>query len=105
MRILRQVMIDRAPPVVLAQVCAQHVQNCAATRVRISVKDRIGVGVVFGHYGPALPAPPGLIVGLLIRFDIQVKKVILAQMVLVPHRLKVRRETFIEPNVRPAAAS
>ncbi len=104
-RVLCQVMIDRSPPVILSQVSAQHVQYGAAARIGISIKNSVGVSIVFRYDGPPLTAGPGLIVGFLVRFHVEIQKVVVSQMMLVPHGLEVGRKTFIEPDVGPGAAS
>src|SRR5260370_37198728 len=97
-------MVDRAPPVVFAEKSAQHVQYCAAARISISVEARVRLRIVLGHNRPSLSAGPRLIITFLVRLDVEVKKIVVAEMMFVPHSLKIRGKTLVKPDVRPTAA-
>src|SRR5205085_4476284 len=47
MRVLRQVMIERAPPLLVAEHRAEHVQDRAAALIVIDIEESFGVGVIF----------------------------------------------------------
>src|ERR1051325_2376423 len=98
-RILLQVMIDRAPPILFSQTLAKHVQDCATSWIGISVKNCIGVSIILGDYWPSIALFPGGKIGILICFDIRVEKIVSSEFVFIPHRLEVGSETFIQPNV------
>src|SRR5258708_38227231 len=73
-RVLCQVMIDCAPPVVLAKIGAQHMQYGAPARISVGIEDRIRIGIVPGYDGPPLTAGPSLIIGLFIPSNIEVQE-------------------------------
>ena len=98
-RVFRQIVIDRAPPIVFAQKRAQHMQHRAPARICVSVKDRIGTGVVLRHDGTPQPARPRCVILILIRLHIRIQKVVVAQVMLIPHGLEIGRETFVEPDI------
>src|ERR1044072_8942702 len=98
-RILLQVIIDGAPPILSSKTLAKHVQDCAASRIRICVKNCIGVSIILSDDWAANPLFPGCKIRILICFDIGVEKIISSEFVFIPHPLEVGRETFIQPNV------
>ena len=64
--VLRQVMIDGTPPVVLAQKRAQHVQHSPAPRISIGVEDGVRIRVVLRYdRTPLAPVPCGKVLVLI----------------------------------------
>src|ERR1700730_10035801 len=98
-------MIDRAPPIIIAQVSPEHVQHSGAAWIRISVKDRVRVRVVLRYDRMAVSLLPGVVVLLLVSFHIKIQKIVMTQMVLVPQSLKIGGETLIKPDVGPRSTS
>src|ERR1051325_6320496 len=98
-RILLQVIIDGAPPILFSQTLAKHVQDCSASRIRICVKDCIRVSIILSNDWAANTLFPGCKIRILICFNIGVEKIISSEFVFIPHRLEVGRETFIQPYV------
>ena len=96
-------MINRAPPIVLAQKHAEHMQHCAAARISVGVEHRIRVCIVFGHDGPALPARPSRVITFLVRANVEIEKVIVSEAVFIPERLKICGKAFVQPDIRPTA--
>src|SRR5258708_7157663 len=70
-----QVMIDSAPPIFLAEISAQHVQDRAATWIRICVKYRVGISIVLGYDWTAISLAPRVVILILITFNIKIEKI------------------------------
>src|SRR3977135_1811578 len=75
-RILGQVMMDRTPPFLFAQICTQHVQHGATARVCVSIKDGVRISIVFSDYRTTAPLRPGVEVLILICLYIEVKEIV-----------------------------
>ena len=95
-----EIVLDGGPEHVVAHAAAEHVQDRCTLGIRPAIEHVTGILVPPIDHGPLLaaldPAPhrPQDIVVVLV----------LAQMVLGPHRVHERGEPLVEPEVRPVLA-
>lgn len=92
---LSQVVVDYPPPVLFAQIAAKHMKDRAAARIGIGVENGIGVGVVSCHNRTSIALVPGAEICGLVSSDILVEEVVAAELVFIPHRLKVNGKTLL----------